>query len=119
MFLDATNLKLEATLTASATTNQPEVHVFYKLWNNKTTDTRPSCYRSTLSNTADVTILPAPTVQGTSIEIIGIHIYNKDTVLAEVTVKTDNGTDEQILVKQSVDPTSSLVWNKYAGWQAL
>ncbi len=115
MILDTT-LKLEIVLAGAVAANQVEVHVSYLDWNNKSgTQALPAFFRTASNNTTDVTILAAPT--GNPIrEILNIHIYNKDTASVTVTVKTDDGTTERIVVKQQLLTTETLSWTKDAGW---
>jgi hypothetical protein len=116
MYLNATNLNLQAVLAGAVTTNQLECHVCYTIYNAKGTDSKPSMYRSATNNTTDVNILPAPTVQGTVFVVEYLSIYNKDTVSATVTVKTDDGTTERIVVKQQLLTTETLNWTPTSGW---
>jgi hypothetical protein len=116
MYLNATNLKLVANLTGAIATSQPDVHVFYDVYNAKGTDSKPSTYRSALSNTADVTILPAPTIQGTCFEIVGIVIHNSDTATVTVVVKTDDGTTQRVLLKKELLTGETIGYSKTLGW---
>lgn len=121
MILDSTILKLEAVLAGAITTNQPEVHVDYFVWNNKLgeTTTKPATFRTALNSTTDVTILAAPASPGYVFEPFHICIYNKDTVAITVIVKTDNGTTEYIQVKQTIASLKSLIWERGVGWYVV
>ena len=117
MILDST-LKIEAVLAGAITTSQPEVHVEYVDWNSQSELTRPAEFRVALNSSTDVTILAAP-AQRSIREVLRITIYNKDTVSVTCTVKTDDGTTEYILVKQSIPTLQSLCWEKGVGWYGM
>ena len=119
MYLNATNLNLQAVLAAAVAANQPETHVSYTIYNAKGTDSKPSLYRSALNNTSDVNILAAPTVQGTVFEVTEVIIYNKDTLPVTVTVKTDDGTTERIITKQTLNTTEALMYHVNHGWYVI
>lgn len=114
--LDQT-LHLQIALNKSATVSQPEITVSYIDWTpDPNRQAVPATSRSSASHSGDVTILSAP-VNNPSREIIYINIYNKDTVAHDVIVKTDNGTSEMILTRQSLSSTEALIWTKGQGWQ--
>ena len=117
MILDKT-LKLEAVLAAGVAANQPECHVFYKDWNPQGTTSIPAPKRTALNSGTDVTILAAP-VNNPAREVIGIHLYNKDTASVTVTIKTDDGTTEFILIKATLATLEMLGWEPNAGWYAM
>lgn len=114
MILDAT-LRLEAVLAGAVAANQPEVHVDYIDWNNENVSTIPSTSRAALNSTTDVTILATP-VSNPRREPTRISIYNKDTASITVTVKTDDGTTERIIIKSTVPTLKSLMWEQSVGW---
>jgi hypothetical protein len=116
MILDLTTLKLESVLAAAVTANQPEVHVFYQVQNIKNEQSKKATYRTALNSTTDVTILAAPTTQGEIREILTLQIYNKDTANVTVTVKTDDGTTERIMLKKLLLVGETLEWNRETGW---
>jgi hypothetical protein len=91
-----TNLRLEAVLAGAITTSQPEYHVCFVDWNQNAETTPPAVSRGALNSTSDVTILAAPGSVNPRREVQKLVIYNKDTVSATVTVKTDDGTTERI-----------------------
>ncbi len=115
MIIDQT-LTLEAVLAGAVAANQPEVHVDYIDWNDAGEETPPATYRVALNNATDVTILAAPTGRAVVREVHKVTLYNKDTVSVTVTVKTDGGTTERILVKATVATLKSLCWEKGVGW---
>ena len=117
MNLDVT-LKLEAVLGGAVSANQPEVHVDYVDWNREGQQTPPATSRSALNGATDVTILAAP-VQNPVREPIEVSIYNKDTANVTVTVKTDDGTTERIIVKRTLTTLQTLLWKKNAHWTVL
>ncbi len=119
MILDRIN-KLEAVLAGAVSANQPEVMVDYIDWNPAGQSTPPAQIRSALNSASDVTILdtPATKTQNQSREPIRISIYNKDTAAVTVTVKTDDGTTERIIIKATLQTLESLHWEKNSGWYA-
>lgn len=118
MILDPT-IKLEAVLAGAITTSQPEVHIEYVVWNNDTVQAKPTTFRTALNSNTDVTILAAPIQQGFALEVINLAIYNKDTVSATVTVKTDDGTTERIILKRTLQTLETLHWTKSEGWYVI
>ena len=117
MILDTT-LKLEAVLAGAVAANQPEVHVDYVDWSKDMEQTAPAAYRVALNSTTDVTILAAP-VQNPKREPIEVNIYNKDTASVQVTVKTDDGTTERIIVRRTLTTLQTLCWKRNVGWFVL
>lgn len=115
MILNSTSLKLEAVLAGAVSANQPEVHVDYITWNTEGFPLKPQTVRTALNNTTDVTILAAPTTNGFVLEPINITIYNKDTATVTVTVKTDDGTTERIIVKKILATLETLHWGRHTG----
>ena len=117
MILDL-SLRLEAVLAAAVAANQPEVTVDYLDWNSEAQSTTPAVARTALNSTTDVTILAAP-VLNPKRDIQRVTIYNKDTASVQVTVKTDDGTTERILVRRTLTTLQSLCFEKNAGWYVL
>lgn len=109
MILD-NSIKLEAVLAGAVSANQPEFHVKYVVWTVEGIKTRPEPSRGALNSTTDVTLLAAETIQGGRREIEEVVIYNKDTASVTVTVKTDDGTTERILLRATLATTESLVY---------
>ena len=119
MILDTTSLKLEAVLAGAVAANQPEVTVHYVTWNIQGLQTRPSTFRAALNSTTDVTILAAPTTQNEVREVIRASVHNKDTASVTLTIKTDDGTTERIIHKETLLAGESLHFEKGVGWYAL
>jgi hypothetical protein len=109
-------MRLEAVLAGAVATSQPEVHVDYVDWSNDGTRTSPAPYRTALNSASDVTILAAPTFNPVR-EPVYIGIHNKDTASVVVTVKTDDGTTERIVIKRTLAPDALLEYTKYYGWR--
>lgn len=116
MILDSTLLKLEAVLAGAVSANQPEVNVSFVTWNSEGVPTKPATTRTALNSSTDVTILAAPTTQGQVREPTFISIYNKDTASITVTIKTDDGTTERIIIKCLLTAGRTLFWEKGFGW---
>lgn len=102
-------------MASTASTTNPDVHVIYADYNPANEMTRPGVNRSSLNNMSDVVILAAP-IENPTREIRELTIYNKDSSPVIVTVKTDNGTTERIIVKQSLSPAVTLVYTYNTGW---
>ena len=115
MILNGTLMKLEAVLAGAVAANQPEVTVDYIDWNPQGAPTPPAQFRVALNSTTDVTILAAPVGNPTR-EPIRIAIYNKDTASVTVTVKTDDGTTERIIMKKVLATLETLHFEKGSGW---
>ena len=118
MILDSALLKLEAVLSSAVSANQPDVHVEFLIWNQYVKTAKPAVVRNALNGTTDVTIL-APPNEGEVREPTSISIYNKDTASVTVTVKTDDGTTERIVIKAVLLTLESLHWERGQGWYAL
>ena len=114
MILDPT-IHLQMALTASASVSDPEYHIVYIDYTPDAKLAVPLMTRGELNNAVDVTVLSAP-VNNQSREIQEISIYNKDSQDNTVTVKTDDGTTERILVQQAISAGRSLTWGKHFGW---
>lgn len=117
MILDIST-RIEAVLAGAVSANQPEVHVDYVDWNQQGEQTPPASFRSALNSTTDVTILAAPVVNPKR-EPIEVNIYNKDTASVVVTVKTDDGTTERIIVRRTLTTLQTLCWKRNVGWFVL
>lgn len=122
IYLDSTLLKLQAVLAGAITTNQLDCHVWFYDVPSQTKegneDYRGAVKRTASNSTTDVDICSAPSNNGVTRVITGISIYNKDTVSATVTVKTDDATTEFILVKQALAATETLFYDG-AGWYVI
>ena len=119
MILNTTLLNLQAVLAANITTSQPEAIVDYDIWSNEGKTGKPNTQPTALQSQTDVNILNAPILAGFVHDPIRISIYNKDTVSATVTIKTDDGTTERIIVKQLLASGETLAWERGSGWQIV
>jgi hypothetical protein len=117
MILDSTT-KIEIVLASAITTNQPAAHVFYRDWNEEGSPTKPALTRVAANSTTDVTALAAPIV-GRIREVLSMSVYNRDTVSATVTVKTDDSTTERIVVKITLLPDDTLQYTQDEGWRVI
>jgi hypothetical protein len=107
---------LQAVLAGAVSANQPEYHVNYRDWNPQGQTTKPAPASGALSSASDVTILAAPSVIGTIREVLRCSIYNKDTASVTVTVKTDDGTTERIVRKDTLLTLETLNFEMGRGW---
>ena len=86
------------------------------VWNTDGVPTKPQTYRTALNSNTDVTILAAPGTNGQVKEPVGVSIFNKDTANVTVTVKTDDGTTERIIIKRTIGADETLHYMKGIGW---
>lgn len=108
MFLD-TATRLEIVLSGAVAADQPEVHVWYVDYNKENHTVLPAMYRTATNNTTDVIILPAP-INNPRRRIVSISVYNKDSAAVTVTIKTDDGTTERIILKKQLQTTETLFY---------
>lgn len=114
--LDTTSTILQTVLAAAVTTNALE---YYATYNDHTSTAYTGGQtRSTSNNTTDVNIVAAPG-SSTVRDIDFVNIYNKDTVSATVTVKTDVSGTEHILVKITLQATDTLQYIHGFGWKVI
>lgn len=102
--------KLEVVLGGAVTTNQLQCVVGYtdKRLSGNLSDGFGSQVANT-NSTTDVEICAVP--KSGEIRVIDtIHIYNKDTAAATVTVKIDEGGTEYILVKTTLAAGDTLTY---------
>jgi hypothetical protein len=113
-----TNIRLEAVLAGAVSANQPEYHVHFRDRNRDGEYAEPGLSRGALNSGSDVIILAAPGDNNPRREIEEITIYNKDTANVTVTVKTDDGTTERIIVAITLATLETLHYTKGEGWYA-
>lgn len=97
MILDQT-LRLEAKLD----TGSADVHVDYVDYIAIGEPTPPQPSRSALSGSADVIILAMPSGYVKYREPINVSVYNTHSGSVVCTIKTDDGTTERIIFKQTL-----------------
>ena len=118
--LDTPNRKLQAFLASAAATTNPTVTVYFydTLSQTKAEVSEPkrAPQFTVLSGTTETDICAAP-AQGTTRNIVGIHIYNPDTASVTVTVCIDDSGTNRILRKETLLPSSSLSWTPDYGWE--
>ena len=121
MILDQTR-RLEIVLGGAITTSNPECHVWYRDYNVEGLLSLPSVYNVAANGATDVALLAAPGGQNQRREVLRLAVYNKDTVNATVTIKTDvaaGGGTEYIILKQTLTTLQTLVYEIESGWQVL
>lgn len=107
-------IRLEAVLASSANTTQPKAHVCFKTYGPDFIS-KPDLQRTALNDTTDVIICAAPEVgQVKEISFVSIHNASADT--ETVTVKTDDGTTEMVVVSKSLTTGQVLSWSIEGGW---
>src|SRR3990167_10779861 len=114
----ARGFTLQALLAGAGAANQPEVHVDSVDHTQEGVQSPNATQRAALSSTTDVDILAAP-VSNPLREVVEVMIYNKDTASVTVTVKTDNGTTERIIVKRTLTTLQTLFYTREGGWQVI
>mgnify|MGYP001594690075 CR=1 FL=1 len=105
-------------LAGAVSANQPEVHVDYVDWTKDMEKTAPATQRSALNGATDVIVLAAP-VQNPKREPVEISVYNKDTASVVLTVKTNDGTTERIVLRRTLTTLQTLMWKTNANWEVL
>ena len=122
IYLDATDKKLEMELTALSSVNPVAVICFHDVIRQTKMDfSEPLGATSvaSLSGTADITIIAAPTVNGTVRYVDSIHLYNNNQAAITVAVKLDFSAGEATLVSQSLDAANTLIYLRDSGWSVL
>ena len=114
-------LRLEAVLAGAVAANQPEFHIDYIDWTDNNEQTRPAPARGALNSTTDVICLAAAPANGpvAAREITSGSWYNKDTASVTLTVKTDDGTTERIIIRKVLATLETLHFHGGkggAGW---
>lgn len=116
MLLDSTSKSLEIVLAGAITTNQLKV-VSEWVDMDASATTGGSTVAVTNSTTA-VTIVAAPAAS-TQRRILGVNVYNDDTVSATVTVRVNNSGTMYQCVKIAVPSGYTLQYTDTAGWTLL
>lgn len=115
MILDSTLIRLEAVL-AGAADPAPVSHVWYRVYTNDGTITKPALYRVALNGATDVVILPAPSLTGEVREVLGASWYNADNASITLTIKTDDGTTERTILNRVLLTLQTLHYSINNGW---
>lgn len=112
-------MTLQATLSTSASTSDPEIHAVFTDWtpdpNRKAV---PLVQRSVISDTTDTIILDAP-VNNQARELTYMSVHNLDTVNHTVIVKTDDGTTERRVIRRTISVGAALCYEQGHGWYVL
>lgn len=116
MFLVSTSHKLELVLSGAITTNQLHFYVSYS--DHTTSSFTPGATSGTSNNTTPVDLVSAPAA-ATQRQINYISIYNNDTTSATVTVRNDDGTNERILIKITLQTNETLEYHYENGWMVI
>lgn len=111
-----TMVRLEAVLGGAVAANQPEYHVHFRDRNRSGEYAEPGLARGALNSSTDVILLAAPGDNNPRREIEEITIYNKDTAGVDLTVKTDDGTTERIILKRNLPAGAMLEYVRGYGW---
>ena len=122
IYLDTTDKKIEAELSAISSVNPVAVVCFHDVIRQTKVDfSEPlgAVSVASLSGGADVTIISAPTLNGTVRYVDSIHVYNNSESAITVRVKLDFSAGEATLMNQSLDATQSLIYLRDSGWAVL
>lgn len=111
-------MSLQAVLGGAVATTQPDAYVVFCDYNKENEVTRPGMQRVALNSNTDVIILTAP-VQNPVREVQFLSVHNRDTASVVLTLKTDDGTTERLILKQGLTAGQSLVYGKEAGFQVV
>ena len=105
---------LQAVLAAAITTNQLQC---FSCWRDITITPTYTPGRSGINtnNTTDVNLVAAPAASTQRVVDL-VNIYNRDTVVATVTVKMDLNGTEYILWKGMLDTGETLFYADGKGW---
>ena len=117
MFLDSTSMKLEGVL-AGAADPAPVFTVGYVVHNQAGQISKPALSRGAFNGATDVTMLAAPGTAGEVREVLFVSVYNSDNASITVTVKTDDGTERNILVVTLLT-LEQLFYEKGRGWYSM
>ncbi len=114
--LDASPKKLQVVLAGAVTTNQLDC---YAAWREFDTTTYVAGDNgAATNNTTDVDLVAAPGASKYRV-IDYVSVFNRDTVSATVTVKTDNAGTERILMKCLLLPGYKLEYAEGTGFKVL
>lgn len=113
IILTETTDNLQVVLGGAITTNQLQCVASWR--DITTTAYTPGRTVTNTNSTTDVNIVPSP-LASTQRVVDFFSIYNKDTVLANVTVKFDANGTEYILYKGDVPVGSTLVYQEGRGF---
>jgi hypothetical protein len=114
--LSSTTQKLQAVLAGAVTTNELQIVVNYS--DQTSTTYAGGTQRTNTNGATDVDICDAPAAS-TVRDIDNIHIYNRDTASADITVKVDVSGTEHILIRVTLSTLETLVYTHGSGWQAF
>jgi hypothetical protein len=113
MILDATTRSLEVVLAGAVTTNQLNVT---SEWVDMTASaTTGGATTANTNSTTAVTIVAAPAAS-TQRRILGVSIYNADTVAAVVAVRYNDNSTIRTIIKIAVPSGFTLFYTDTAGW---
>lgn len=122
--LDSSTRKLQAFLSAAATTTNPTVSVMYhdvpKVSGADYSFPEPPAVPqfTVLAGVTETDVCAAPN-QGVVRHIDAISVYNADTVDAVVTVCIDDNGTNRILIKQSLSSFDTLQYEDSRGWEVV
>jgi len=116
MLLDSTSKSLEIILAGAITTSQLNVSAEYV--DMTASATTPGTQLANSNSTTAVAIVSSPSAS-TQRRILGVQIYNADTVSATVTVRINNSGTFYPAVKIAVPSGYTLQYTDTAGWSLL
>jgi len=116
MILDATTKSIEIDLDGAVAANQLPVFVSYA--DHTASAFTPGASDTQTNNTTAVTIVAAP-ASATQRQVKNITVYNADTAAAVVTIQLNNDGTLRTLVKVTLDPGDTLIYDYGLGWKVL
>lgn len=115
MILD-TNVRLEAVMTTSANSVNPDFHICFIDYNVDGRAVAPAMSRGAMTHITDVVLLSAATGVIRNREITYIAHNNRDDTPRTYIIKTDDGSTERIVYRKTVRVGETLQYNKNIGW---
>jgi hypothetical protein len=116
MILDATTRSIEVVLAGAITTNQ--LNVVSEWVDMTSTTTTGDATTANTNNTTAVTVVAAPAAS-TQRRVLGMSIYNADTVSATVTVRYNDNATIYPIIKAALPAGYTLQYTDTAGWFTL
>lgn len=110
----SSGLTLQFVLTAAKTTNDFDLTIDYRPWNDVGEQLPPDTFRAASNGSTAVTLLAAPSGRIRALEPIALSCYNKDTADKTAVIQTvDNAASPvtKLEIKILVPTLKTLRWN--------
>ena len=120
IILDTTSSLLEIDLAGAVTTTQLAVVACYRDWLSQIDQPQQASTQVTLTNdTTEATICDAPGDSNVSREVFYLHVSNRDTVAAVVTLRYQDATSQYAIIVKTLNPSQALIYGANFGWQII